>query len=226
MVEAKPGTYTVVDGARVDMAPGDVVLTPSWCWHGHANESDATSYWIDFLDVPFVQHSEAMFFEPNPAGFEPITHNGPSPYRIPARAALGAGTDAKVVEIAKGALPTIGLHLIRLPAGTRRDVPKTTVNHLYSVISGTARVRIDGGANEPLSVRDVITVPCWHAHSLTADEDAIVFQVTDEPLLAKVGLVKTQQLERGDQQWAWSRSQRRPRRPPRWRAKRAAARQL
>ncbi len=70
VVQAKPGTYTVVDGARVDMAPGDVVLTPSWCWHGHANESDATSYWIDFLDVPFVQHSEAMFFEPNPAGFE------------------------------------------------------------------------------------------------------------------------------------------------------------
>ncbi len=36
VVEAKPGTYTVVDGARIDMAPGDVVLTPSWCWHGHA----------------------------------------------------------------------------------------------------------------------------------------------------------------------------------------------
>src|ERR671930_158393 len=53
--------------------------------HRHANESDATSYWIDFLDVPFVQHSEAMFFEPNPAGFETVTSTGPSPYRIPAR---------------------------------------------------------------------------------------------------------------------------------------------
>ena len=41
--EAHPGTYNVVDGVRVDMAPGDVVLTPSWCSHGHANESDATS---------------------------------------------------------------------------------------------------------------------------------------------------------------------------------------
>jgi gentisate 1,2-dioxygenase len=191
VVEAKPGTYTVVDGARVDMAPGDVVLTPSWCWHGHANESDATSYWIDFLDVPFVQHSEAMFFEPNPAGFEKITHTGPTPLRIPAREALGAGTGAKTVEIAKNALPTIGLHLLRLPSGARRDTPKTTVNHLYSVISGKARVAIEGGADESLSVGDVVTVPCWHAHSLIADEDAIVFQVTDEPLLAKVGLVKT-----------------------------------
>ena len=42
--------------------PGDVVLTPSWSWHGHANESDATSYWIDFLDIPFVHLTEAMFF--------------------------------------------------------------------------------------------------------------------------------------------------------------------
>jgi len=191
VVEAKPGTYTVVDGARVDMLPGDVVLTPSWCWHGHANESDATSYWIDFLDVPFVQHSEAMFFEPNPAGFEQVTRNAPSALRIPAREALGPGNDAKVVEIAKGMLPTIGLHLLRLPSGAHRDVPKTTVNHLYSVISGTARIKIEGGTDERLAVGDVITVPCWHAHSLEADVDSIVFQVTDEPLLAKVGLVKT-----------------------------------
>jgi gentisate 1,2-dioxygenase len=191
VVEAKPGTYTVVDGARVDMMPGDVVLTPSWCWHGHANESDATSYWIDFLDVPFVQHSEAMFFEQNPAGFEQITRNAPSSYRIPSRAALGPGNDAKTVEIAKGMLPTIGLHLLRLPSGARRDVSKTTVNHLYSVISGKARVTIEGGADESLAVGDVITVPCWHGHALEAEQDAIVFQVTDEPLLAKVGLVKT-----------------------------------
>src|SRR6266852_7606093 len=191
VLHGKPGTYTVVNGARIDMAPGDVVLTPSWCWHGHANESDATSYWIDFLDVPFVQHSEAMFFEPNPAGFEAVTRSGPSPYRIPAREALGAGNDAKMVEIAKGMLPTIGLHLMRLPAGVRRDLGKTTVNHLYSVVGGSARVRVEGGADERLGVGDVIAVPCWHAHAVEAEADAIVFQVTDEPLLAKVGLVRS-----------------------------------
>ena len=95
------------------------------------------------------------------------------------------------MEIAKGVLPTIGLRLLRLPAGTRRDVAKTTVNHLYSVVSGSARVEIEGGANESLAVGDVITVPCWHAHALEAEADAVVFEVTDAPLLAKVGLVKT-----------------------------------
>src|SRR5262249_4670188 len=191
VVEAKPGTYTVVDGGRIDMAPGDVVLTPSWCWHGHANESDAASYWIDFLDVPFVQHSEAMFFEPNPAGFETVTRSGPPPYCIPAREALGAGNDAKMVEIAKDVMPTIGLNLLRLPSGARREVGKTTVNHLYSVIAGKARITVEGGTDERLGVGDVIAVPCWHAHAVEAEADAIGFQVTDEPLLAKVGLVKS-----------------------------------
>ena len=59
------------------------------------------------------------------------------------------------------------------------------------MVSGKARVTIEGGADESLSVGDVITVPCWHAHALVADADAILLQVTDEPLLAKVGLVKT-----------------------------------
>jgi gentisate 1,2-dioxygenase len=191
VVEARPGTYTVVDGARVDMAPGDVVLTPAWCWHGHANESDADSYWIDFLDVPFVHHTEAMFFEPNPEGFEKITRNAPSSYRIPSREALGPGNDAKEIEIAKGAMPTIGLHLVRLPAGARRAVPKTTVNNLYSVISGKAQVMIDGGTTETIAAGDVITVPCWHAHTIQADGDMTMLRVTDEPILAKFGLVRT-----------------------------------
>jgi gentisate 1,2-dioxygenase len=191
VVDAKPGTYTVVDGARIDMAPGDVVLTPAWCWHGHANESTGTSYWIDFLDVPFVQHTEAMFFEPNPAGFEAITKNAPSSYRIPARDALGPGRDAKEVEIAKDVMPTIGLHLWRLPSGTRRDLPRSTVNNLYSVVSGNARITIEGGINEPLVVGDVVTVPCWHSHVIEAGDDAILLRVTDEPIYQKSGLVRT-----------------------------------
>src|SRR5262249_54410905 len=112
VIEAKPGTYTVVDGVRVDMAPGDVVLTPSWCWHGHVNESAGATYGIASPAVPSGQHSGAFFFEPHPAGFEKITGNGRSPYRIPAREALGPGGDTKVVEIAKGVMPTIGLHLM------------------------------------------------------------------------------------------------------------------
>ena len=95
------------------------------------------------------------------------------------------------MEIAKDVMPTIGLHLLRLPAGSRRDAARTTVNNLYSVVEGRAAIEIQGGWNEALAVGDVVTVPCWHAHSISAETDAIVFRVTDEPIYAKTGLVKT-----------------------------------
>ena len=33
------GAYTAVDGERVYMEPGDLILTPSWSWHDHGNET-------------------------------------------------------------------------------------------------------------------------------------------------------------------------------------------
>jgi gentisate 1,2-dioxygenase len=45
--------------------------------------------------------------------------------------------------------------------------------------------------NEALAVGDVVTVPNWHKHEITADADAILLRVSDEPLLRKVGLVRT-----------------------------------
>jgi len=192
VVEAKYGTYTIVNGARVDMLPGDVVLTPSWSWHGHVNESDATSYWIDFLDVPFVQHAEAMFFEHYPDGLEKVTSTGPTPMRFPAGEPLGAGKEAKIAEIARNVLPTFGLHFIRLPARAKADVVKTTTNYIYSPVSGSVHFTAEDGTDETLGRGDVIAMPCWHAHSYRAESDTVMFRVSDEPLLAKLGLVRTE----------------------------------
>ena len=44
------GGYTVVNGERVSMFPGDLVLTPNWTWHDHANDTDAPMIWLDGLD--------------------------------------------------------------------------------------------------------------------------------------------------------------------------------
>src|SRR5262244_3976384 len=57
------GAYTSVDGERVYMAPGDLILTPSWAWHDHGNETDRPVVWMDGLDVPLVQFLNAMFFQ-------------------------------------------------------------------------------------------------------------------------------------------------------------------
>ena len=44
IIDAEPGAYTIVNGERLSMMPGDVVLTPNWCWHGHGNDSRACAY--------------------------------------------------------------------------------------------------------------------------------------------------------------------------------------
>ena len=38
------GGYTVVNGERVPMFPGDLVLTPNWSWHDHANDTNALGF--------------------------------------------------------------------------------------------------------------------------------------------------------------------------------------
>jgi gentisate 1,2-dioxygenase len=71
------GAYTAVDGERVYMNPGDLVLTPSWAWHDHGNETDKPVVWMDGLDVPLVQFLNAMFFQMHEAREFPLSkpHN-------------------------------------------------------------------------------------------------------------------------------------------------------
>ena len=57
------GAYTAVDGERVYMAPGDLILTPSWSWHDHGNETKERIVWMDGLDIPLIASLEAMFFQ-------------------------------------------------------------------------------------------------------------------------------------------------------------------
>lgn len=57
------GAYTAVDGERIYMAPGDLILTPSWAWHDHGNETKDRVVWMDGLDIPLIASLEAMFFQ-------------------------------------------------------------------------------------------------------------------------------------------------------------------
>ncbi len=192
VLHAASGTYTVVDGTRIDMAAGDVVLTPSWSWHGHVNDSEETSYWIDFLDIPFVQLSEAMFFESYPGGVvQAIDHTGPTPLRISSHETLSSRAGPATVEIARDVMPTISLDLIRQPKGGAVDMPKSTTNNLYAVIAGQARFTVEGGLSEALDVGDVMAVPCWHAHRIEANDETTLLRVSDAALLAKAGLARS-----------------------------------
>ena len=70
------GAFTTVDGAKYQMAPGDLILTPSWTWHDHGNESSEPIVWIDGLDSPLVHFLGVGFFEHFPQERQPVTRTG------------------------------------------------------------------------------------------------------------------------------------------------------
>ena len=48
------GAVTIVDGEPIEMKPGDLVLTPGWCYHGHVSQASEPVLWMDSLDGPLV----------------------------------------------------------------------------------------------------------------------------------------------------------------------------
>ena len=67
------GAFTTVDGAKYEMAPGDLILTPSWSWHDHGNESSEPIIWVDGLDSPLVHFLGVGFFEHFSQDRQPVT---------------------------------------------------------------------------------------------------------------------------------------------------------
>ena len=67
------GGYTNVNGEPIPMRPGDLVLTPNWAWHDHANDSDKAMIWLDGRDSPLVRMLEAAFYEEFPDETQPLS---------------------------------------------------------------------------------------------------------------------------------------------------------
>ncbi len=67
------GAYTAVNGEKTFMAPGDFVVTPSWAWHDHGNETSTPMIWLDGLDWPLINYLGLWFFEPYPDYQHPET---------------------------------------------------------------------------------------------------------------------------------------------------------
>lgn len=200
IVDAGDGAYTVVDGVKLMMRPGDVLLTPNWCWHGHGNESPAPAYWIDFLDTPLIHALEPMFFEPHPETYEPVTRTTTeSPMRfgwedtlrrLSEAAKTPSGPYGTQIELGNPAMATISLHMVLLQSGAETAAHRTTSNNIYAVAQGHGASVIDG-QSFVWSRGDVIAVPAWRPHSHCANEDSVLLRVSDEPVLQKLDLLRS-----------------------------------
>jgi gentisate 1,2-dioxygenase len=87
------GAVTIVNGRRCEMLPGDLVLTPPMCWHGHINESSHRTYWFDAANMPLICDLDASFFEPGARDAEAFWQVDEGDERLFAAAGLAAARD-------------------------------------------------------------------------------------------------------------------------------------
>ena len=195
------GAYTVVGGTRVEMRPGDVLLTPSWQWHSHEAVGPDECFWVDVLDVPLVHLLEPMFFERHPDGVEAdpinveacaVAYRWKDTERALDRAPrCNNGLADYEVELGAPALRTMTIHVQRLQAGFTSLLHRSTANAIFTVIDGEGTTRV---GNMDLAWRrgDVFVVPSWQQYQHRVSADAHLVRVSDAPVMRAFDLLRSE----------------------------------
>ncbi len=198
ILDAGPGVYTVVNGIKLPMRPGDVLLTPNFYWHSHYNEGSANAYWIDFLDVPLVHLLEPMFFGELPGKHQEVIAE-PDPVTCPfvfsrdsvveklAGIAWCEGKTRKYTLPTDQYIPTLTLSHVEIAAGGLTPRAKTTASRIYAVTQGRGVAKI-ADRTFHFERGDVFCVPSWNAFEIGATDDVMLFEVSDEATLRKLNL--------------------------------------
>jgi len=186
------GSFSTVNGEKMPMETGDVVLTPGWHWHGHGHDGDRPAYWFDGLDVPLTHLLESMFFEQHPDKHEKIERVAAvSPMRF-TREDIARGLDQASADpegfhgprtvLPAPQMPPMGLAMERLAAGTKTRRYRSTANTIFLVVEGTGET-IVGDERFSWQQGDTIVAPNWTKIQHRATADSTLFELSDEPLM-------------------------------------------
>jgi gentisate 1,2-dioxygenase len=195
------GAYTSVDGERLWMEPGDLILTPSWRYHDHGKIGDGPMIWLDGLDIPLFRFMGITFQEAWTVARETLTDAPPDSNLRFSWVDMRARLDAELGPYA--ALPyldrytgaqiskTIGARAERLSGGVRSPGRRMTASNIFNVIAGRGRT-IVGATTLEWEQGDTFAVPAWypHAHEALGAETAYLFSYSDRPMLESLGIYR------------------------------------
>ncbi|MBT5648270.1 MAG: cupin domain-containing protein [Rhodospirillaceae bacterium] len=211
------GGITTVDGGRVEMAPGDFIITPSWTWHGHTHEGDTPMIWLDGLDNGLMAQMDTTFFEAGQTelpGTGPVStsaeekdgepsEGGERVLRYPYdKARENLEILRKVTDIdlshsyrveylnpADGgsAMPTMTTMLMLLDDGFTGQPYRSTDGTIFTVLEGEGETMI-GGQAFPWKRHDIFVVPSWSEYAHRADTESVLFSFSDRVVQLKLGV--------------------------------------
>lgn len=197
------GGFTAVEGEKLYMEEGDVILTPRWEWHDHGKEGDGPMIWLDGLDLPvfqflpvnFAEHYEESRYPSKPVEQSPILWKWP---------AVQKSLDSQDGDYAhfnymnqkdstNHISTTISARADRISsqkAGPRRQETASFVCHIHK---GTGRTVIKQDDKEEVlewTTKDTFCIPSWaeFQHFNDSSDTAYIFSYSDTALLQNLGM--------------------------------------
>jgi gentisate 1,2-dioxygenase len=197
VLDAHPGVFSVVDGVQLPMHTGDVLLTPSDCWHSHFNDSAHNAYWIDILDVPLVHLLEPMFFEEHPHSEQAVESCPEShPFWFKQAETLAALSAQPAVNGVQRHVLDAGAHFAtqqlqchQLAQGASTGVHRSTASRIFCVGQGRGQAKL-GDLSIEWQRGDVLAVPSWVPFEIRATQASQLFEANDQPTLEKLGFYR------------------------------------
>lgn len=201
VIQGSGGGFTTVNGEQYGMRPADLILTPQRTWHDHGNSSQDPVIWLDVLDAPIVRWLNGVFSDTYHQPVQDVVP-GNARFLYPGSDALQALRNLTASDPYDGitlpypgkegggaTMPTMQCALHRLPPGTQTKRHRHTWNTIYHVVEGSGETRI-GEQTIAWEAHDTFSLPCWfaHDHRSTGAVDAILFTVTDEPIVRALQL--------------------------------------
>jgi gentisate 1,2-dioxygenase len=222
-VHESEGGWTAVDGERMPVGPGDVVLTPAMRWHEHGNDGPGPVVWQDCTDDPLVTALAANHFQLFPRRSHlDLPGAGDSAPVLPVVAGHEAGVLVHRWEHVRTALaelgmpdgwaelrlggpdgapdlgPTVAGRFFAVAPGRATPLRRHTGAAVLIVAAGAVTVRV-GETAFPADRGDTVAVPSWARWSIenasAAGEQAVVFAYDESPLLRAAGLYRTEHEE-------------------------------
>ena len=80
----------------------------------------------------------------------------------------------------------------RLPAGVATPSVRSSASHIFCAVEGSGTTPVEG-MELAWERGDVFVVPSWHRYRHCAREDAILFNVSDEPALRALGFLRSEE---------------------------------
>lgn len=192
------GAYTAVEGEKVVMQRGDLILTPRWDWHDHGNEGDGPVIWLDGLDFPlwsclpifFTEKYQQERYPARSAGELTNVHYPWSEMQARLDAEPGATAELRYRTRAGGGeiSATVGASALRLNAGAATRALRETASAVFHVYEGAGTSYVGESVLE-WKRGDTFAVPAWHLtrHVAASTGPAYLFRYDDRPLVDAVG---------------------------------------